>query len=111
MSGHLIDGSATGRQQLLHLLRDLCNAASELCDKSVISSGQWPDRAPPALKACGILQRGLVNSHPELSDQLHMLGTEIQIALAAQSDEALFAARIQRVRDAIHRIQISGAGL
>jgi hypothetical protein len=111
MSDRIIDGGATGRQQLLHLLRDVCNAASVLCDKTVIGSGQWEERAQPAIKACAILQRGLVNSHPAVSDELHMLGTEIQIAIAAQSDETLFPARIERVRDAIRRLQLSGAAL
>lgn len=110
MSTHIIDGSATGRQQLLHLLRDVCNAASGLCDKAVINSGQWAERAQPALKACSILQRGLINSHPALADELHMLGTEIQIALAAQSeDETLFNARVERIREAIDRLQRSGS--
>jgi hypothetical protein len=111
MSDRFIDGGATGRQQLLHLLRDVCNAASVLCDQTVIKSGQWAERAQPAIKACAILQRGLVNSHPAVSDDLHMLGTEIQIALAAQSDETLFPARVQRIREAIHRVQLSGSGL
>lgn len=112
MSTHVIDGTATGRQQLLHLLRDVCNAASALYDKAVINSGSWAERAQPAIKACGILQRGLNSSHPALADELHVLRCEIQIAIAAQAeDEALFSARIERIRDAVQRLQMSGNGL
>jgi hypothetical protein len=54
-----------------------------------------------------MLQRGLVNSHPQIADELHILSTEIQIALAAQSHQPLFAERVQRIRDAILRLQQS----
>jgi hypothetical protein len=108
MTDHIIDGRATGRQQLLQLLRDACASAAMLCDSAVIASGQWQDRARPAIKSCAMLQRGLINSHPQLADELHILATEIQIALAAQPHDALFAERIQKIRDAILRVQQSG---
>jgi hypothetical protein len=109
MADHIIDGRVTGRQQLLHLLRDACAGASALCEQHVIASGHWPERAAPAVKACVVLQRGLIQSHPQLADQLHILATEIQIALAAQSDDALFAARVARIRDAVRQLQQMGA--
>lgn len=108
MTDRIIDGRATGRQQLLQLLRDVCASAATLCDNAVITSGQWQDRAKPAIRSCGMLQRGLINSHPQLADELHLLAIEIQIALAAQSHDALFAERIQKIKDAILRVQQSG---
>lgn len=108
MTDRIIDGRATGRQQLLQLLREVCTSAATLCDSAVIASGQWQDRAKPAIKSCAMLQRGLINSHPQLADELHLLGAEIQIALAAQSHDALFAERIQKIKDAILRVQQSG---
>jgi hypothetical protein len=107
MIDHIIDGRATGRQQLLQLLREVCIGASALCDSAVIATGQWQDRAEPALKSCMLLQRGLISSHPQLADELHLLATEIQIASAAQSDSELFAARIQKIKDMVHRLQHS----
>lgn len=109
MTEHIIDGRATGRQQLLHLLRDACSGAGDLCEKPVIASGHWPERADSALKACALLQRGLIQSHPRLADQLHILAAKIQIALAAQSDEALFATRIPHIREAVRQLQHMGA--
>lgn len=108
MADHIIDGRATGRQQLLQLLRDVCASASLLCDSALVASGRWQDRAKTAIASCVMLQRGLVGSHPRLADDLHILATEIQIALAAQSDDQLFEARIHKIRDAIHRLQQSG---
>jgi hypothetical protein len=111
MTDHIIDGHAIGRQQLLQMLREVCISASALCDSAVIASGQWQDRAGPAVKSCFILQRGLISSHPQLADELHLLATEIQIALAAQSDNEVFAARIQKIKDTIHRLQQSDINL
>ena len=111
MTEHIIDGRATGRQQLLHMLRDICSGASALCEYQALTPGLWQDRAKPAIKSCAALQRGLAKSHPQLADELHILATEIQIALAAQDDQALFSARVQRVREAIQRLQQMGAGL
>ncbi|MGD9922602.1 MAG: hypothetical protein AB7V13_14345 [Pseudorhodoplanes sp.] len=110
MTDRIIDGSATGRQQLLHMLRDVCKSAAPVCEAAP-SPALWKDRAEAAIKACTKLQRGLFTSHPQLADELNFLAAEIQIALAAQSDEPLFAARIQRIRAAIHRLQQVGAGL
>jgi hypothetical protein len=110
MTDHGIDGRAIGRQQLLQLVRDACANASALCEDAAISPNEWQHRATSTIKSCGMLQRGLVNSHPQLADELHILSTEIQIALAAQSDQALFAERIQRVRDSILRLQQSKIG-
>lgn len=107
MSERIIDGRSIGRQQLLQLLRDACAGAGALCGDSTISPGLWQDRAKSAIKSCSMLQRGLFNSHPQLADDLHILATEIQIALAAQSHEALFAERVQRIRGAILRLQQS----
>lgn len=106
---HMIDGRATGRQQLLHMLRDVCNGVAALCDQATATSAHWQDRAKPAIKACAALQRGLIVSHPHLADQLHIVVAEIQIALAAQSDNALFAARVQKVRDAVLHLQRLGS--
>jgi hypothetical protein len=111
MTDRIIDGRATGRQQLLHLLRDVCNGAGALCDYQAIAPGLWQDRAKPALKSCALLQRGLNTSHPQLADELHILATEIQIALAAQDDHALFPTRIERIRQAVQRVQQMGAAL
>jgi hypothetical protein len=108
MNDHIINGRATARQHLLQLLRDVCNNATALCERDLIKSGQWQARAKPAISACVMLQRGIIGSHPKLSDELHILATEIRIALAAQADEALFAARIQKIRDAIRRVQHLG---
>lgn len=108
---HIIDGTATGRQQLLHLLRDVCNGVTALCDSSATASAHWQERAGPAIKACAALQRGLIKSHPQLADQLHIIAAEIQIALAAQSDHALFAARVQKIRDAVLHLQRLGSEL
>jgi hypothetical protein len=109
MTDHIIDGRATGRQQLLHMLRDACAGATALCEQSAIASGHWRERAETAIKACGQLQRGLIQSHPQLADQLHILATEIQIGLAAQSDEPVFAMRIERIRGAVRTLQRMGA--
>jgi hypothetical protein len=79
-----------------------------LCERDLIKSGQWQARAKPAIGSCVMLQRGVISSHPKLSDELHILATEIQIALAAQADEPLFAARIQKIRDAVRRVQHIG---
>jgi hypothetical protein len=111
MPDHIIDGRATGRQQLLHLLREVCDAAGVLCEPAILTSGIWQDRAAAAIRSCTILQRGLYNSHPQLADELHILATEIQIALAAQTHDALFAARIDRIRETILHLQQSGAEL
>jgi len=54
-----------------------------------------------------MLHRGLINSHPPIADELHILSTEIQIALAAQSHQSLFDERLQRIRDSILRLQQS----
>jgi hypothetical protein len=105
MTDHSVNGRAIGRQQLLQLLRDACAIANALCDDPSVSAGQWQDRAGNAIRSCGMLQRGLVNSHPQIADELHILSTEIQIALAAQSHQALFADRVQRIRDSILRLQ------
>lgn len=107
MTERIMDGRAIGRQQLLQLLRDVCVSANALCDDVPISPGLWEDRAKSAIKSCSRLQRGLVNSHPQVADDLHILSTEIQIALAAQSHQALFAERVQRIRDAMLRVQQS----
>lgn len=107
MTERTFDGRAIGRQQLLQLLRDVCVSASALCDGVPISPSLWQDRAKSAIKSCGMLQRGLVNSHPQLADELHILSTEIQIALAAQSHEPLFAERVQRIRVVTLRLQQS----
>lgn len=108
---HIIDGGATGRQQLLHLLREACDGAGTLCEPVVITSGIWQDRAKPAIKSCIALQRGLYKSHPQLADELHLLATEIQIALAAQGDDTVFAARIDKIRETVLRLQQMGAEL
>lgn len=109
MTDRIIDGRVTGRQHLLQMLREVCAGAAALCDDTAISSAHWQDRAKPAIKSCVLLQRGVIGSHPQLADDLHLLATEIQIALAAQSDGALFAARVQRIRDAIRRLEQFGA--
>ena len=101
------DGRAIGRQQLLQLLRDACASASALCEDPAISSELWQGRARSAIRSCAMLHRGLINSHPPIADELYILSTEIQIALAAQSDVALFAERLQRIRRAILRLQQS----
>jgi hypothetical protein len=107
MMDRVIDGRAIGRQHLLQLIRDACASANVLCSDPSVSASLWQDRARSTIRACGMLQRGLVNSHPHLADELHILVTEIQIALAAQSDQALFSDRIQRIRGAIERVQQS----
>ena len=107
MTGHIIDGSATSRQHLLQLVRDVCANATALGGRDLIESGQWQDRAKAAIKSCVALQRGLISSHPKLADELHLLATEIQIALAAQSHDALFAARVEKIQAAIRRVQQS----
>lgn len=111
MTEHIIDGRATGRQQLLHMLRDVCHGAGALCEYQALTPGLWQDRAKPAIKSCAMLQRGLARSHPQLADGLHILATEIQIAIAAQDDNALFSTRVQRIRDAVKRVQQMGAEL
>jgi hypothetical protein len=108
MTDRIIDGRATSRQHLLQLLRDVCAGATALSGRELVGSGQWQDRATAAVKACTTLQRGLNNSHPNLADQLHILATEIQIALEAQSHDALFAARIEKIRAAIRRVEQLG---
>jgi hypothetical protein len=109
MSEHVIDGRATGRQQILQMLRDVCAAGSALCEQQAIASARWPERAESAVRACALLQRGMIRSHPQLADALHLLSAEIQIALAAQSDDTIFAARIPRIREAVRYLQQTGA--
>jgi hypothetical protein len=106
MTDRIIDGRVIGRQHLIQLLRDACTSASGLCDAS-ISPSLWQDRAKSAIRTCNLSQRSLVTSHPELSDELHILSTEIQIALAAQSHQALFAERVKRIRAAVQHVQES----
>jgi hypothetical protein len=108
MTDRIIDGRVTSRQHLLQLLRDVCASVTALCGRDLIGSGQWQDRAKAAVKACTTLQRGLIASHPKLADQLHILATEIQIALGSQSHDALFASRIEKIRAAIRRVEQSG---
>ncbi len=108
MTDRIIDGRVTSRQHLLQLLRDVCASATALCGRDLIESGQWGDRAKAAFQACAGLQRGLIASHPKLADQLHILAAEIQIALAAQSHDALFASRIEKIRAAIRRVERTG---
>lgn len=105
MTGHIIDGNAIGRQQILQMLRDVCAASTDLCDADVSSDAEWPKRAQAVVKNCMSLQRGLIRSHPRVADDLHLLASEIQIACAAQSDAAIFSSRIRRIRDAVRRIQ------
>jgi hypothetical protein len=107
MTDYSVDGRAIGRQQLLQLLRDACANASALCEGRSVSPALWEDRARNAIKSCGMLHRGLVNSHPQIADELHILSTEIHIALAAQSHQSLFDERLQRIRDSILRLQQS----
>ncbi|MGV3633621.1 MAG: hypothetical protein ACO1NY_04680 [Pseudorhodoplanes sp.] len=107
MTDHGFEGRATGRQQILHLLREACANASALCENSFVDPSLWRDRAKSAVRSCGMLQRAVVNSHPQLADELHILSTEIQIALAAQPHQPLFAERVQRIRDAVLRLQQS----
>jgi hypothetical protein len=106
MTNRIIDGRTISRQQLLHVLRDACTSASGLCDAS-ISPSLWQDRAKSAIKICSFSQRCLVSSHPHLSDELHILATEIQIALAAQDHPSLFAERVRRIRAAVQHVQES----
>jgi hypothetical protein len=108
MNDEIIDGRAVGRQQLLQLLREMCDSALALCERELINSDEWQSRAKLALSSCVMLHRGVLGSHPKLADELHILAAEIQIALAAKGDEALFAARIQKIRDAIRRVQDTG---
>lgn len=108
MTEHIIDGRVIARQQLLALLRDVCTGAAGLCDNAMVASNQWEDSAKSVSKSCVALQRGLVNSHPQLADELHILSTEIQIAFAARSDERLFAARLKRIQAATRRLQQFG---
>ncbi len=108
MSDHIIDGRVTSRQHLLQLLRGVCNDAAALDERELLASGQWEGRAKAAISSCVQLQRGLNNSHPNLADQLHILATEIQIALEARSHDALFASRIEKIRAAIRRVQQTG---
>jgi hypothetical protein len=103
----IINGRVTSRQQLVQMLRDVCTNAAALSGRDLIGSGRWPDRAEAAIKSCIALQRGLIASHPLLADELHILATEIQIALAAQSHDALFAARIEKIQAAVRRVQQS----
>jgi hypothetical protein len=107
MTDRFIDGRVISRQQLLQMLRDVCTSAAELGGRDLVGSGQWQDRAKAAVNACTMLQRGLISSHPHLADELHFLATEIQIALAAQSHDALFVARLEKIRAAIRRVQQS----
>ena len=108
MTDRIIDGRVTSRQHLLQVLRDVCAGATALCERELVASGQWEDRAKAAISSCAQLQRGLNNSHPKLADQLHILATEIQIALEARPHEALFAARIEKIRAAIRRVEQLG---
>jgi hypothetical protein len=108
MTDHIIDGRVTSRQHLLQLLRGVCTGAAALGERDLLASGQWQDRAKAAISSCVQLQRGLISSHPNLADHLHILATEIQIALEAQSHDALFAARIEKIQAAIRRLQQSG---
>ena len=107
MTDRIIDGRTMGRRQLLQMLRDVCADASGLCDEALIASGRWQHRAEPTVKSCVLLQRGLISSHPQVADELHILSTEILIALAARPHDALFAARIQKIRDVVHRLHQS----
>lgn len=107
MTDYSVDGRAIGRQQLLQLLRDACANASALCEGPPVSEALWQDRARNAIRSCRMLHRGLVNSHPQIADELHILSTEIQIGLAAQSHPSLFGERLQRIRDSILRLQQS----
>lgn len=111
MTQHIIDGSATARQQLLQMLRDVCIGCATLCDNSAATPELWQERAKNAIKACMTLQRGLIRSHPALADELHMLATHIQIAIAAQSDEALHRARVEKVRDAVVHLHQTGSSI
>jgi len=104
----IINGRVIGRQQLLQMLRDVCTSATTLCESDLIKSGQWRHRAQPTFNSCIRLQRGIIGSHPKLADELYVLAAEIQIALAAQADASLFAARIQKIRDAVRRVQQLG---
>lgn len=108
MTDQIIDGRVASRQQLLQLLRNVCTGAAALSERELRASGQWEDRAKAAIGSCVQLQRGLNNSHPKLADQLHILATEIQIALEARSHDALFAARIEKIGAAIRRVQQTG---
>ena len=108
MNNQTINARPTARQQMLQLLRDVCNGAVALCERELIKSGQWQARAKPALSACIMMHRGVAGSHPKLADELHILAAEIQIALAAQADEALFASRILKIREAVRRVQQVG---
>lgn len=108
MTDHIIDGRVTSRQHLLQLLRGVCTGAAALSERELLASGQWEGRAKAAYQACATLQRGLIASHPKLADQLHMLATEIQIALAAQTHNDLFASRIEKIRAAIRRVEQTG---
>ncbi len=103
----IIDGRVTSRQQLLQMLREVCTSAGALSGRDLIDSAQWQDRAKAAIKSCVLLQRGLNASHPHLADELHILATEIEIALAARSHDALFAARIDKIQAAVRRVQQS----
>lgn len=107
MTDYSVDGRAIGRQQLIQLLRDACANASVLCEGPPVSPALWQDRARNAIRSCRMLYRGLVNSHPPIADELHILSTEIQIALAAQSHQSLFDERLQRIRNSILRLQQS----
>lgn len=108
MTDQIIDGRATSRQQLLQMLRGVCDHAAALGQRELLASGQWEDRAKAAIASCVQLQRGLNSSHPNLADHLHILATEIQIAREARPHDALFAARIEKIKGAIRRLQQSG---
>lgn len=107
MTDRIIDGRSISRQTLLQLLRGVCTSAAALCGRDLVGSAQWEDRAKETVDECTTLQRGLNASHPKLADELHTLATEIRIALAARPHDALFAARIEKIRAAIHRVQQS----
>ena len=108
MNNDIVDGRAIGRQQLLQLLRDVCNNAIALCERDLINSSQWPSRARLTINSCATMQRGVLGSYPKLADELHILATEIHIAVAAKEHDDLFASRIQKIREAIRRVQQVG---
>lgn len=110
MTDPVIDGRTVGRRQLLQMLRDVCTEGMALCDKTLGASERWKDRADSVIRSCVRLQRGLIGSHPAVADELHMLSTEIQIALAARPHESLFAARLQKVKDVLLRLQYVDIG-
>lgn len=100
-----IDGRTIGRQQLLQLVRDACASTLALADAEAMSPFQWQERAKSAIKTCSALQRGLIHSHSQAADELHMLVSEIQIAIAAQDHHDIFAARLEKIKAAVRRLE------